>query len=116
MSKEWENVEPAPIEYFHGRLMQLFHEFRLSKTTSVSVEIGGLEMNNLIAKAKMETYEKYDNLNLKRVIHKEELEKVVEIPTSLLSPNIPEMGTPKICYKSNNPCEFNCSGLCRESF
>jgi hypothetical protein len=21
----------------------------------------------------------------------------------------------QICYKSNEPCKFNCSGLCRES-
>lgn len=23
---------------------------------------------------------------------------------------------PQICYKSNEPCEYDCSGLCRESY
>jgi hypothetical protein len=23
---------------------------------------------------------------------------------------------PQICYKSNEPCKYNCSGLCKESY
>lgn len=61
MSTGWENYEPAPMEFFHGRLMDLFHELRIKKVgkETITVELNGTEINNIIAQAKMETYAKY---------------------------------------------------------
>lgn len=73
MSQGWENHEPAPIEFLHGRLIDLFHEWRRSVTTNTNVEINGIALNNIIAKAKTETYEKYKKLDLQKAIHKNEL-------------------------------------------
>ncbi len=73
MAYGWEEHEPAPIEFLHGRLMDLFHDWRRSKTEDTSVEINGIELNNIIAKAKTETYEKYAKLDLKRAILKTDL-------------------------------------------
>jgi hypothetical protein len=73
MSSGWENHEPAPIEFMHGRLMDLFHEWRRGRTENMSVEIHGGEFNDLIAKAKTETYKKYAKLNLQEIIPKSKL-------------------------------------------
>lgn len=75
MSTGWENHEPAPIEFLHGRIMDLFHEFRRSKIgqENLSVEMTGNDFNNIIAKAKTETYSKYAKLNLTKVILKTDL-------------------------------------------
>lgn len=73
MSTGWENYEPAPIEFLHGRLMELFHEFRKTKTNNINVEINGSEFGHLIAKAKTETYTKYSMQNLQRNIPKSEM-------------------------------------------
>ena len=73
VSTEWENVEPAPIEFMHGRLLDLFHEWRKSKTENTTVEIDGIAFNNIIAKAKTETYAKYHKQNLKKTIPKSEM-------------------------------------------
>ena len=54
MSTGWENHEPAPIEFLHGRIMDLFHEWRISKTENTSVEIDGSYLSKIIAKAKLE--------------------------------------------------------------
>jgi len=59
MANGWHNHEPAPIEFLHGKLQDLFHEWRRTKTENTDVEINGIEFNNLIAKAKALTYEKY---------------------------------------------------------
>lgn len=60
MSYGWDDYEPAPLEFFHGRLMDLFHEFRKDKVgTSTCVVIDGIDIGNLIARAKIETYKKY---------------------------------------------------------
>ena len=61
MSRAWENYEPAPMEFFHGRLMEFFHEWRNERTEETTVEINGVELNKLIAKAKTMTKEKYPN-------------------------------------------------------
>jgi len=62
MSSGWENHEPAPLEFFHGKMMELFHEFRRSKVgENINVEINGGDFSNIIAKAKLETYAKYPN-------------------------------------------------------
>ena len=73
MSTGWENVEPAPIEFMHGRLMSLFHEWRRSQTENIAVEIDGNDLNNIIAKAKTETYAKYHKQNLQKTIPKSEM-------------------------------------------
>ncbi len=59
MSSGWDNYEAAPLEFFHGRLMDLFHEYRKTHNQPIRAEIDGNGLNNLIAKAKTETYAKY---------------------------------------------------------
>lgn len=73
MSQGWENHEPAPIEFLHSRLMDLFHEWRKTKTDNTTVEIDGIAFNNIIAKAKTETYAKYHKQDLKKLILKTEM-------------------------------------------
>ena len=73
MSNGWENHEPAPIEFLHGRMMDLFHEWRRTKTENTTVEINGNELNNIIAKAKTETYAKYPKQSLQKAILKTEM-------------------------------------------
>lgn len=74
MDNSWENYEPAPIEFMHGRMMDLFHEFRLKRTDKTSLPINGADLGNIIAQAKKETYEKYKALDLGKAIPKSELE------------------------------------------
>ncbi len=73
MSTGWENHEPAPIEFLHGRLLDLFHEWRRSKTENLSVEIDGTAFNSIIAKAKTETYAKYPKQGLRNPVPKTEI-------------------------------------------
>ena len=73
MSSGWENHEPAPMEFFHGRLMDLFHEFRLSKTTDIKIEMDGSDFNKIVVKAKCETYAKYPKQKLQEAILKTDM-------------------------------------------
>lgn len=73
MSTGWENHEAAPIEFMHGKMMDLFYELRLSKTKSTTFEIDATEINNIIAKAKTETYAKYPKQVSSKAILKTEL-------------------------------------------
>jgi hypothetical protein len=75
MSYGWENHEPAPLEYFHGKLMDYFHELRCSKVDQHEryVSVDGIEINNIIAKAKIETYKKYPKQVSNNPILKSEL-------------------------------------------
>lgn len=73
MSYGWENHEPAPIEFLHGRLMDLFHEWRKTKTENTTVEINGNDLSKIIAKAKTETYAKYPKQKLGEAILKTEM-------------------------------------------
>lgn len=63
MSHGWEDHEPAPLEYFHSRLMHWFHEHRLNNYNGQGartvVSLDGSDMAKIIAKAKIETYKKY---------------------------------------------------------
>lgn len=61
MAEGWADHEPAPLEFFHGRLMDEFHEIRLKKgdNEAKTLTINGIEFGNMIAKIKMETYKKY---------------------------------------------------------
>jgi hypothetical protein len=61
LKESWKNHEAAPLEFFHGKLMDAFHELRLSKGNNAdrTITMGGIEMNNLIAKVKGMTYKKY---------------------------------------------------------
>lgn len=74
MSLGWENFEPAELEFFHSRLRKGFHEYRKSITQDINVEIDGLSFNKIVAKAKLETYEKYKYLG-SLGIPKEEFEE-----------------------------------------
>ena len=62
-----------PIEFLHGRLMDLFHEWRKTKTENTTVSISGVELNNIIAKAKKETYAKYPKQKLQEAILKTDM-------------------------------------------
>lgn len=75
MSSGWENNEPAPLEYFHGKLMDAFHALRKKKVgkDASSFTLDGREMNGLIAKAKKQTYEKYPKQVSNNAIPKTEL-------------------------------------------
>jgi hypothetical protein len=53
--------------------MDLFHDWRLTKTKDTTVEIDGIELSNIIAKAKTETYAKYSRLKLDEPVLKSEL-------------------------------------------
>ena len=53
--------------------MDLFHEWRKTKTENTTVEINGNEFNNLIAKAKTETYAKYPKQKLQEAILKTDM-------------------------------------------
>ena len=70
MTQGWDNIEPAPIEFLHAKIIDLFHEWRKSKTENTNVEINGIEFNNIFVKAKNLTYEKYKKLDLQKVIPK----------------------------------------------
>jgi hypothetical protein len=73
MKTGWENHEAAPLEFFHGKLMDYFHEWRETKTENTVVEINGIDFNNIIAKAKKETYAKYPKQISNKAILKSEL-------------------------------------------
>ena len=75
MSQGWENYEPAPLEFFHGRLMDAFHEWRIAKFNKdeLSPKISGNDLNNLIAKAKTDTYKKYPKHITQKAILKSEM-------------------------------------------
>lgn len=65
MSESWEDYEPAPLEFFHSELMDLFHEFRFKKTTKIDVEINGKDLTLMIAECKKRTKAKYPEKHLK---------------------------------------------------
>lgn len=63
MSTGWKDHEPAPIEFMHGRMLEMFHELRISRVGEGhrNVKINGGDFNMIIARAKTETYAKYPN-------------------------------------------------------
>jgi hypothetical protein len=75
MSEGWENHEPAPLEYFHGKLMDAFHELRLKKgdNPEKTLTLGGIEFGNMIDKIKMEVYKKYPKQVSSNAILKSEI-------------------------------------------
>jgi len=73
MSTGWENHEPSPIEFIHGRLMDEFHKWRKQKTTEVVVDIDGSEFAKIVVAAKLATYEKYKALGLDKAVLKSDL-------------------------------------------
>jgi hypothetical protein len=74
MSTGWENHEPAPMEFFHGRLMDLFHEWReYEAPNQIKVLMDGSDFNRIVVKAKNETYAKYPKQNLQEAIPRSEM-------------------------------------------
>jgi hypothetical protein len=73
MSTGWENHEPSPIEFMHGRLMDEFHKWRKERTENINVEINGMDFSRIVVEAKKATYEKYKALGLDKAILKSEL-------------------------------------------
>jgi len=72
-TESWENLESAPMEYFHGKLMDYFHEWRNRMGSDTKITIDGSILNNIITTAKMDTYAKYPKQNLSRAIPKSEM-------------------------------------------
>ncbi len=68
MDNSWDKYDPAPIEFLHGQLMELFHEYRRSSVgqEAISVCLDGGTLGNLIARAKQLTYEKYPGESMPR--------------------------------------------------
>ena len=73
MSEGWGKYEPAPLEYFHSRLMKLFHQHRVAHSDNYEVKISGTTLNDFIAIAKIETYAKYPKQVSNKEIKKSEL-------------------------------------------
>jgi hypothetical protein len=75
MAYGWENHEPAPLEFFHGKLMDSFHELRLQKGDNLdkTLTLDGIEFGNMIAKIKKETYRKYPKQVSELAIPKSEI-------------------------------------------
>lgn len=68
----WDNYEPAPLEFLHVTLMDLFHSERLGQKEGLSCKLDGSQMNSLIAKAKCITYDKYpETILTQNVVPKE---------------------------------------------
>jgi len=74
MDNSWDNFEPAPLEFFHGRLLHYFHEYREKEGENARwVPISGSELNCIIAKAKLDTYAKYPKHVSNKAIPKTEM-------------------------------------------
>ena len=75
MSTGWENHEPSPIEFMHGRLMDEFHKWRKEQgePADINVIINGIEFAKIVVAAKLATYEKYKVLGLDKPILKSKL-------------------------------------------
>ena len=49
-----------PVDFMHGKLLELFHEFRKTEAPSkVRVEMSGLTFNKIVTEAKNLTIEEY---------------------------------------------------------
>ena len=75
MSTGWENHEPSPIEFMHGKLMDEFHRWRTAKTDNTSVEIDGRAFAEIVVKAKKQTYAKYKAMGLDKSVLKSALKE-----------------------------------------
>jgi hypothetical protein len=73
MSEGWDNHEPAPMEYFHARLMDGFHAFRRKKTNEFFVAMDGSDFNRIVVEAKNSTYKKYPKQVNDKAIPKHEI-------------------------------------------
>ena len=70
MDNSWDNYEPSPIEFMHGRLMDEFHKWRKQITDDTVIEIDGIQFSNIVVSAKKATYEKYASLGLDKAVLK----------------------------------------------
>ena len=69
-----DNYVAAPLEFFHARMYDLFHELRRNKVgAKTEMEINGSEFSKIIAQAKNETYEKYPNQVSRHALLKSEI-------------------------------------------
>lgn len=75
MSTGWDKYEPAPLEFLHGRVMNLFHEWRKEnfQDGQITVPISGQVLSRIIGQAKVETYKKYPKQNLSEAILKTDM-------------------------------------------
>lgn len=65
--------EPSPIEFMHGSILKNFHLLRKRKGGSLNTSINSSELNQIIVSSKMETYNKYQKLNLDKPVEKNKL-------------------------------------------
>jgi len=83
MSQGWENLEPAPIEFLHSQLLKFFHEAREEKNKNHGfsdeweLTLTGNEFNNIVARAKVATYKKYEGLGIDKPIEKSKMKVVI---------------------------------------
>lgn len=63
MAEGWEDYKAAPLEFFHGRLMNAFHDLRMQKgdNPEKTLTLDGIEFSSMVAAIKIEVYEKYPN-------------------------------------------------------
>jgi hypothetical protein len=75
MSQGWENHEPAVLEFVHGRVIDLFHEWRIKTHGKDKLDppVTGTEIADFIWKAKMEAYKKYPKQVNSKAIPKSEI-------------------------------------------
>jgi len=64
LKESWKGLKPAPIEFLHGKLMDLFHEYRRSiNKDDTYCYISGIELSNIIGMCKTLTYAEYPGQN-----------------------------------------------------
>lgn len=57
-----ENYKPEPLEFFHGKILDGFHEWRQTQEHDHTVKITGSDLNKIIASAKTQTYKEYPHM------------------------------------------------------
>jgi hypothetical protein len=75
---------------------------------------GALEQLNRSYKAFEHRGQKMSKDQVRKVL-KYGIEKGYKTTAELKDEEVDKVLGLQICYKSNEPCKFNCSGLCRES-
>jgi len=64
--KSWENLAPAPLDFFHHRMWELWHQERArrhgsSQGAPTEMTVSFRDIGDMIVRAKMDTYAEYPN-------------------------------------------------------
>jgi hypothetical protein len=75
LDESWAKLEPAPLEYFHVRLFELFHQIRMAQAEKppLAILLDGGVFTSIIMQAKADTYAKYPKQVNKNPVPKNEL-------------------------------------------